>query len=161
MRTPQSPRSRVGTVRTGYCMRIGIKAEFLGVLHCVATSWPRLFTSSDGKPPDSTFDALPLFRGYSSQRKIVMVEQCLQRMIDAADRDDDDDVAIRRLLATALSDSGLDLAQMMNGRIPSVLTSCERGAAWRVSVMRSPLRRRCSPLVAGRSSRRWCCGANA
>jgi len=82
-----------------------------------------------------------------------MVEECLLSIIDAADPEDGDDVAIRKLLATALSESGLDLAQMMNGRIPPLLTSCELGAAWRVSVLRSPSQRRRSPLVTGRRCR--------
>jgi hypothetical protein len=47
----------------------------------------------------------------------MMVEECLLSMIDAADPHDSDDVAIRRLLATALSESGIELAQMMNGHI--------------------------------------------
>jgi hypothetical protein len=61
----------------------------------------------------------------------MMVEECLLRMIDAADPDDSDDVATRRLLATALSECGVEFAQMMNGHIPSMAMSCEHHAAWR------------------------------
>jgi hypothetical protein len=54
-----------------------------------------------------------------------MTEQCLQSIIDAADPDDADDVAIRRLLVTALSNSGTELPEMMNGRIPPLPALCE------------------------------------
>jgi hypothetical protein len=81
-----------------------------------------------------------------------MADQCLTNIIDAADPTDGEDVAIRKLLVAALSESGIGLAQMMNGREPLV-NSCERGTPWRVSVMRSPSRRRRSPLIAGQSCR--------
>jgi len=60
-----------------------------------------------------------------------MAEQCLLSIIDAADPDDGDDVAIRRLLVTALSDSGLEMAQMLDGRIPPLPTACTVRAARR------------------------------
>jgi hypothetical protein len=47
-----------------------------------------------------------------------MTEQSLQRIIDAADPDDSDDMAIRRLLVTALSNSGIELIEMMNVSVP-------------------------------------------
>ena len=43
-----------------------------------------------------------------------MTEQCLLSIMEAADPDDRDDVAIRKLLVTALSSSGIELAQIMN-----------------------------------------------
>ena len=55
----------------------------------------------------------------------------------------------RKLLVAALSESGIELAQMVDGRSP-LLNSCERGTPWRVSVARSPSRRRCLPVAAGR-----------
>lgn len=79
-----------------------------------------------------------------------MAKQSLVHIIDAADPADAEDVAIRKLLVAALSDGGIELAQMMNDRSP-LLNSCERGAPWRVSVMRSPSRRHCSPPVAART----------
>lgn len=79
-----------------------------------------------------------------------MAEQSLANIIDAADPADREDIAIRKLLVAALRDSGIELPQVMNGRSP-LLNSCERGTPWRVSVMRSPLRRGRSPVLAGRS----------
>jgi hypothetical protein len=76
-----------------------------------------------------------------------MAEQSLAHIIDAADPADDEDVVIRRLLVAALNDGGIELAQVMDGRSP-LLNSCERGAPWRVSVMRSPSRLRRSPVLA-------------
>jgi hypothetical protein len=46
-----------------------------------------------------------------------MAEQWLQNIIDAADPDDADDVAIRELLAAALGASDLDLARIATGRV--------------------------------------------
>ena len=83
-----------------------------------------------------------------------MVEQYLLNIIDAADLNDSDDVETRRLLAAALRDSGLDLAQLMSGRIPPVRRSCQAGAVWRVSRVRSSSHGRLSPLLAGQSRRR-------
>ncbi len=60
-----------------------------------------------------------------------MTEPCLLSIIDAADPDDRDDVEIRRLLVTALSSSGIELAQIMDGRIPPLPTLCEFRAARR------------------------------
>jgi hypothetical protein len=60
-----------------------------------------------------------------------MTEQCLQGIIDAADPDDADDVAIRRLLVTALSNSGIELAEMMNDRIPPLPALCKLRAVRR------------------------------
>ena len=60
-----------------------------------------------------------------------MTEPCLLSIMEAADPDDRDDVAIRKLLVTALSSSGIELAQIMNGRIPLLPTSCEFRAARR------------------------------
>ena len=60
-----------------------------------------------------------------------MTEPCLLSIMEAADPDDRDDVAIRRLLVAALSSSGIELAQITNGRIPLLLTSCEFRAARR------------------------------
>jgi hypothetical protein len=66
-----------------------------------------------------------------------MTEQCLPSIIAAADPDDRDDLAIRRLLVTALSKSGIELAEMMNGRIPPLPTLRElravRGEVCRLS----------------------------
>jgi hypothetical protein len=83
----------------------------------------------------------------------MMVEECLSKMIDAADPDDSDDIATRRLLAIALSEGGIELAQMTNGHIPLLPMSCERRAAWRVTALRSPSDARRLPLHAGRRSR--------
>jgi hypothetical protein len=66
-----------------------------------------------------------------------MVEERLLKIIDAADPEDGEDVAIRRLLATALSESGIELARMMDGHIPSSMR-CERRPPWRVRPLRSP-----------------------
>ena len=82
-----------------------------------------------------------------------MVEERLLKIIEAADPDDSDDIAIRRLLATALSESGIELTQIVNGNIASPSILCERRAAWRVSVLRSPSRVRRSPLDAGQRFR--------
>jgi hypothetical protein len=71
----------------------------------------------------------------------VMADQSLANIIDAADPADREDLAIRKLLVAALSDSGIELAQVMNDRSP-LRNPCERGTPWRVSVMRSPSRRR-------------------
>jgi hypothetical protein len=79
-----------------------------------------------------------------------MAEQCLANIIEGADPTDQEDVAIRKLLVAALSDSAIELAQMMNGRNP-LLSACGRGTSWRVSVMRRTSRRRYPSLVAGRS----------
>ena len=79
-----------------------------------------------------------------------MAEQSLAHIIDAADPADEEDVAIRKFLVAVLSDGGIELAQVMVGRSP-LLNSCERDTPWRVSVMRSPSRRRRSPALAGRS----------
>jgi hypothetical protein len=54
-----------------------------------------------------------------------MTEPCLLSIMEAADPDDRDDVAIRKLLVTALSSSGIELAQIMTGRIPPLPTLCE------------------------------------
>jgi hypothetical protein len=83
-----------------------------------------------------------------------MVEQCLLNIIDAADSTDSDDVEIRGLLAAALRDSGLDLTRLMTDGFPTVRTSCSVGAAWRVSLVRSPSHRHRSPLVTGQNCRR-------
>jgi hypothetical protein len=82
-----------------------------------------------------------------------MPEQSLAHIIDAADPADEEDVAIRKLLVAALSEYGTELAHVTNGRSP-LLNSCERGTRgtpWRLSVMRSPLRRRRSPLAVART----------
>jgi hypothetical protein len=82
-----------------------------------------------------------------------MAEQSLAHIIDAADPADGEDVAIRKLLVAALSEHGTELAHVMNGRRP-LLNSRERGTSgtpWRVSVMRSPSRRRRSPLAVARN----------
>jgi len=46
-----------------------------------------------------------------------MAEHCLLHIIDAADPEDGDDVAIRRLLVSALRDSGIELTRTMSGRV--------------------------------------------
>jgi hypothetical protein len=53
-----------------------------------------------------------------------MTEQRLHRIIDAADRDDGEDVAIRKLLVTALRNSSLEMARMINDCSPLLLRSC-------------------------------------
>jgi hypothetical protein len=63
----------------------------------------------------------------SGFQETAMIEQCLLSIIDAADPDDREDVAIRRSLATALGNSGIDLADMMNGEI-LLPTLCELSA---------------------------------
>ena len=55
-----------------------------------------------------------------------MIEPCLRSIIDAGDPSDPDDVAIRKLLVTALSSSGIEMAQIMNGRIPPIPQSIGR-----------------------------------
>ena len=60
-----------------------------------------------------------------------MTEPCLLSIMEAADPDDRDDVAIRKLLVAALSSSGIELAQIVNDRIPPLLTLCELRAARR------------------------------
>src|SRR6266852_1173127 len=67
-----------------------------------------------------------------------MTEQHLQSIINAADPDDGDDVAMRRLLVIALSDSGIELAEMMDGRIPPLPTLCELRAVRREMCRLSP-----------------------
>jgi hypothetical protein len=79
-----------------------------------------------------------------------MAEQSLTNIINAADPADGEDVAIRKLLVAALSDSGIELAPMMNDCSP-LLNPCERGTPWRVSMIRPPSRRRRQPVVSGRS----------
>ena len=69
-----------------------------------------------------------------------MAEASLANIIDAADPADREDIAIRRLLDVALSDSGIELPKVMNGRSP-LLNGCERSTPTRVSGIRSPLRR--------------------
>jgi hypothetical protein len=71
-----------------------------------------------------------------------MTEQFLQRIIDAADPDDSDDVAIRRLLVTALSNSGIELIEMMNVRVPP----------WATLGQVRPVRREGCPLSRARRS---------
>jgi hypothetical protein len=53
-----------------------------------------------------------------------MAEQRLHRIMDAADRDDGEDVAIRKLLVTALWNGGLEMARMMEDRTRLRLRSC-------------------------------------
>ena len=79
-----------------------------------------------------------------------MAKQSLSNIIDAADPADREDVAIRRLLVAALSDSGIEFAQMMNPPIP-LPSACERGTRCRMGMMQ-PSRRRRSPVLAWRSS---------
>jgi hypothetical protein len=81
-----------------------------------------------------------------------MAEQSLANIIDAADPADSEDLAIRQSLVAALSEGGIELAQLINGR-SRLLGSCGRGAPWRVSVVRAPLSRRCLPAVAGAGCR--------
>jgi hypothetical protein len=77
-----------------------------------------------------------------------MIEERLLKIIEAADPDDSDDIAIRRLLATALGECGAELAQIANGHFPWSMP-CERRAARRFSVLRSASRTalaaRCRP----------------
>jgi hypothetical protein len=79
-----------------------------------------------------------------------MAKQSLTDIIDAADPADREDVAIRKLLVAALSDGGIELPQVMNGRSP-LLNSCERGTSRRLNVIRSPSRRGRSSVLDGRS----------
>jgi hypothetical protein len=81
---------------------------------------------------------------------MVMTEQRLHRIIDAADRDDGEDVAIRKLLVTALRNRSLEMVWMINDRSPLLLRSCVpnggRGAASQL--------RRAKPRNRSRISRR-------
>jgi hypothetical protein len=78
-----------------------------------------------------------------------MAKESLANIMDAADPTDGEDVVIRKLLVAALSESGIELAQMIAGR-DNLPSSCDRGVPWRVRPARSPSRRRGSPVVAGR-----------
>jgi hypothetical protein len=60
-----------------------------------------------------------------------MAEQRLHRIIDAADRTDGEDVAIRKLLVAALSDSGREMARMSEASTPLLSKSCIRHAGLR------------------------------
>ena len=62
-----------------------------------------------------------------------MAEQRLHKIIDAADRDDGEDVAIRKLLVTALRDSGLEITQLVEDRSPLLLKSCGRDVGRRAT----------------------------
>ena len=63
----------------------------------------------------------------------MMAEQRLHRIIEAADRDAGEDVAIRKLLVTALRDSDLEMPQPMEDRSPLLLKSCVLHAARRAT----------------------------
>jgi hypothetical protein len=67
-----------------------------------------------------------------------MTEQRLQSIIDAADPDDGDDAATRRSLVIALSDSGVELAELMDGRIPPLPALWELRAVGREMCRLSP-----------------------
>jgi hypothetical protein len=54
-----------------------------------------------------------------------MAKQRLLSIIDAADPDDCDDIATRRSLVIALSNSGIGLAEMLEDRIPPLPVLCE------------------------------------